>query len=433
LTLGPAWLASGFDPGNARVLGVPVRATEAILLMVAALVVVAMLSALGALLAASLVVIPAAATRLWFDRLPSWQVATVITVLVIGSIGLLASVELNTPPGATIVTLCGAVFTASALARMLFAARATRFAGLATIALALAVFSGCGGGDDQSTEARAIATTTQVGDFVRAVAGEDAGVIQILQPNSDPHDYEVRPDDVKAASTANVVFASGDGLDEWARKLVEDSGGDARIVDLSKSVHNRSARASSIANDPHWWHNPRNVRVAVERIAKELGKVDPSRADTFQENAKTYNRRIARLDAAVERCIDRLLPSQRRLVTSHDAFNYYARRYGIDVIGAAIPAQTTQAQASAGDVAELIATIKRERVKAIFPESSVNPELARSIARETGVSSDLELYGDTLGPKRSSGATYIGMVAANTKAIVDGLSGGESSCAIPLR
>jgi zinc/manganese transport system substrate-binding protein len=120
--------------------------------------------------------------------------------------------------------------------------------------------------------------------------------------------------------------------------------------------------------------------------------------------------------------------SARKLVTDHDAFGYFAHRYRIDVVGAVIPSQTTQAQPSAGATARLVRLIRREHVRAVFPESSINRRLAETIARETGATSSYTLYGDTLGPSGSPGATYIGMERANADAMVRGFSGGRVRC-----
>ena len=124
-----------------------------------------------------------------------------------------------------------------------------------------------------------------------------------------------------------------------------------------------------------------------------------------------------------------LARAERRLVTDHDAFGYFAARYGIEVVGAVIPSQVTQAQPSAGDTARLIALVRREHVLAIFPESSLNRRLAEQIAREAGARADLVLYGDTLGPAGSAGATYLGMERANADAMVRGFTGGREGCA----
>jgi ABC-type Zn uptake system ZnuABC Zn-binding protein ZnuA len=122
--------------------------------------------------------------------------------------------------------------------------------------------------------------------------------------------------------------------------------------------------------------------------------------------------------------------SQRKLVTDHDAFGYFANRYGIDVVGAVIPSQTTQAQTSAQDLSKLADTIESQGVKAVFPESSLSPKVAEAIARETGATSDYTLYGDTLGPAGSDGATYLQMEAANANAMLSGFTDGRSTCRV---
>jgi len=126
--------------------------------------------------------------------------------------------------------------------------------------------------------------------------------------------------------------------------------------------------------------------------------------------------------------VDRVPAAKRRIVTTHDALGYFARRYGIEVVGAVIPSLSTQAQASAGDVQRLVDQIRREHVQAVFPENSVNPDIERAIAREAGASIGGKLYADSLGPKGSAGETYVGALSADAAALVDGMSGGRVSC-----
>jgi zinc/manganese transport system substrate-binding protein len=183
--------------------------------------------------------------------------------------------------------------------------------------------------------------------------------------------------------------------------------------------------------DSHWWHDPRNAEAAVTDIRDALVKANPDAGDVYARNAAAYLARLRALDRGIAACMRRVPEPQRKLVTDHDAFNYFARRYGIEVVGAVIPSQTTQAQPSAGDVAGLSELIRRERVRAVFPESSLNPKLAQAIARQTGAASDLTLYGDTLGSKDSRGATYLGMEQANADAMVRGFTGGSQQCRIP--
>jgi zinc/manganese transport system substrate-binding protein len=301
------------------------------------------------------------------------------------------------------------------------------------------VVAGCGSsgsssGSPSAGAVKVVATTTQLGDFVRAVGGDRVEVVQVLQPNSDPHEYEPRPDDVKALLDAPLVFESGDNLDAWMGKVVAESGGQPRVISLAASnvAHLAGERSGPEASryDPHWWHDPRNVEAAVGVIRDVLSSENPPAAAVYARNARAYQGKLQRLDAGIAACMEPVPVGQRKLVTDHDAFGYFARRYAIDVIGAVIPSQTTQAQPSAGDVAQLVDTIRREHVHAVFAESSVNPKLANAIAKETGASADYTLYGDTLGPAGSDGATYLGMERHNADAMVRGFTAGRVGCTI---
>lgn len=294
-------------------------------------------------------------------------------------------------------------------------------AALAALAL-LPLAAGCG--DDSGSpgaDATAVATTTQVGDLVRQVGGDRVRVEQVLQPNSDPHSYEPRPSDAVAIADADVVFRSGGDLDEWLGDLIDSAGGDAPVVELSESVR-------TVADDPHWWQDPRNALRAVAAIEASLEAADPDGRDVYSANARAYSERLRRLDRAVERCIDRVPPRRRRLVTTHDALGYYADRYGLRVVGALIPSLSTAAQPSAGDIEELVDQIERQDVEAIFPESSLSPKLEQAVARETGAEVGGRLWADSLGPEGTDGGTYIDSIASNTEAIVGGLTGGEVRC-----
>jgi zinc/manganese transport system substrate-binding protein len=430
------WLAAGFDPGSARGLGARSGLPDGVLLALVALVAVAALSTLGALLATAILVVPAATTRLVFTRLRSWQLATVALVAAEGIAGLWLSVQTNAPPGAAIAVLAGGVFALVALARV--TARHRRSAGgLAAAALLAALAAGCGssGGSAGPGQVKVIATTTQIGDFARAVGGDRADVVQLLKPNTDPHDYEPRPSDVRETAGADVVLENGDNLDHWMGDVVKQAGGDPTVIDLGArapvKVPGESEGEEASRYDPHWWHDPRNAEAAVVAIRDSLSKANPDAKDAYARNADAYLAKLRALDRGIATCLDRVPADQRKLVTDHDAFNYFARRYGITVVGAVIPSQTTQAQASAKDVAQLSKVIRREDVKAVFPESSINPKLARAIAAQTGATSDLTLYGDTLGPKGSRGATYLTMEQANADAMARGFTGGAQRCTIP--
>jgi ABC-type Zn uptake system ZnuABC Zn-binding protein ZnuA len=293
------------------------------------------------------------------------------------------------------------------------------------------VLAGCSASGDAAAEGgrtTVVVTTTQAADLAREVGGARVRVVGLLAPNADPHDHEVRPDDVRALADAALVVRSGGDLDAWLRGAIDSSGTDAPTLALIDHVETRGADGEV---DPHWWQDPRNGIRAVAALRAALVRADPGGAATYDERAAAQTLRLRALDAAVARCLARIPEPQRKLVTTHDALGYYAARYGLEVVGTVIPSLSTRAQPSAGDVAALVETIRREGVKAIFAESSVEPKVERAIARETGARVGRPLWADTLGPAESGGATYLGSIASNTRAIAEGLSGGAARCSLP--
>ena len=288
----------------------------------------------------------------------------------------------------------------------------------------LAVLAGCGDDGDAASQdgsLEVVATTGQAADFAREVGGDAVHVTGLLPPNADPHEFELRPDDVKAIAGADVVVQSGGDLDEWLDDAIESAGSDAPVVTLADHV-------ALVDDDPHWWQDPSNAVAAVAAIQDALAAADPARAQAYADRAVAYTAKLRRLDRAVRACIDRIPAAQRALVTTHDALGYYARRYGLRVVGAVIPSRSTRAQPSAGDVDALVDAIRREHVPAIFAESSVNADVEEAIAHETGATVGRALWADTLGPADSDGATYVESIASNTEAIVAGLTAGEVAC-----
>ncbi len=277
----------------------------------------------------------------------------------------------------------------------------------------LAAVAGCGSsaGGSTSDGPRVVATTTQLADMARNVA-PNADVTAILTANTDPHAYEVRPDDVKALAKADVVLRSGGETDEWLEGALKSAGvSDDKIVDAG-------AAAGLEGDDPHWWQDPRKAEKAATAIGRGIEGADPG----------PYVEKLHALDRKVQACIDAVPAGERLLVTSHDALGYYARRYGIRVVGTVIPSLSTSGQPSAGEVDALVKTIRETGVKTIFAESSVNAKVEDAIAREAGVTVGQELWADSLGPEGSAGGTYIDSIEANTRALVAGFTGKPADC-----
>jgi zinc/manganese transport system substrate-binding protein len=296
-----------------------------------------------------------------------------------------------------------------------------RFLVTAIAATLVLLAIGCGDESGPSGGRQVVATTTQVADLVRQVGGDRVSVDGMLRPGGDPHDYEPRPSDAAAVAEAELVFRSGDEVDDWLGDVIDNAGGDAEVVTLIDSVQR-------LDDDPHWWQDPRNAERALETIRARLTELDPDGGATYRQNAERAIASLRRLDKGIVACVHRVPPGKRKIVTTHDALGYLARRYGIEVVGAVIPSLSTQAQASAGDVQRLVEQIRREGVEAVFPESSVNPDIEKAIAREAGARIGDSLYADSLGPAGSRGETYAGALAADADALVRGMSGGRVDC-----
>ncbi len=261
-----------------------------------------------------------------------------------------------------------------------------------------------------------VATTTQMQDLVRHVGGRDVHTVGILRPNVDPHDFEPTPSTAIALSGAKLVVESGVGLDRWVDGLVSNAVPGTPIWVASAGLPLRR-------DDPHWWHDPALFERAATSLGERLAKLDPAHAAAYRTRARRYVGEIRAMDDANRRLIATVPPAKRLLVTNHDAFGYFAAHYGIRVVGSVIPSLSTEAQPSASDVADLIQRIRAQHVKAIFTESSLSPKLEEQIASEAGVKVYANLYGDTLGPAGSPGATYIGMERWNMRAMVAGFLG----------
>ena len=286
---------------------------------------------------------------------------------------------------------------------------------LLTVALA-----GCGpagGTGEPDGRLHVVATTTQLADFTSAIGGTRVGVTSILKPNVDAHDYEPSPADIDAVARTPVLVANGLGLESWLDDTIRTSGFDGIKVVASAGV-------TPLGDDPHVWQSPANAKLMAASIERALAKADPAGRPAYEANLRAYRAQLTRLDAQVEAQIATIPPAQRKLVTNHEAFNYYAARYGLSVVGAVIPSFDSSAELSAREISELVARIRATGTRAVFSEASLPPQTAETIAREAGVrvvAGPDALYGDSLGPAGSDGATYLAMVRHNTRVIVAAL------------
>jgi len=282
----------------------------------------------------------------------------------------------------------------------------------------------------------AVATTGLVGDVVANVAGDAIQLTTLMATGQDPHSFQPTPRDIAAIERAHVVFVNGFHLEEGLEATIDAAVSKGRpVVAISAGIRPRVANQDHggptpvagdeahqhTAGDPHVWFDPANVKIWAQNVATSLSALDPANAATYQANAAAYVRRLDELDAFIQAQVTRIPAERRKLVTDHDAFGYFADRYGFQVIGAVIPAFSTTAEPSAGDLADLIAKIRAERVPAVFIGSQMNAKIADLVAAETGAQV-LRLYTGALGPSGSGAEDYIGMMRTDAEIIAQGLS-----------
>ncbi|MGO4104028.1 metal ABC transporter substrate-binding protein [Leifsonia sp. YAF41] len=342
----------------------------------------------------------------------------------------------------------------------------------ALVAAALLTLAGCAGTTGAGTGAGAsgtsdsadgtlnvVATTTQVGDFTRNIVGDTAGVTltQLVKPNQSAHSFDPSVADLAALGKADVLVINGVGLEEWLDDAIAASGFDGVTIDSDEGIDIGSdAAANDTAHDathdeadqhdaaehdaahdhaggnPHIWTAVANAERMVGTIAHGLAQADSAHAAEFEANATAYTAKLATLDGWIHSNIDQVPAGERLLVSNHDAFGYFTAAYGVTYVGSVMPSFDDNAEPSAAAIDTLVALIKKTGVKAVFSEASINPKAADTIAKEAQVavySGDNALYGDSLGPAGSDGATYIASQLHNVRLILE--SWGVTPSAVP--
>lgn len=296
-------------------------------------------------------------------------------------------------------------------------------------ALCAVVVAACGGGSGADPAGptddrlRVVATFSILGDVVANVGGDRVALTTLVGPDGDAHVYEPTPQDAAAIANAAVVFENGLGFEAWLDELVEGSGTTAvRVVTTDGIEAGVLVEEGVEEQDPHVWQDVRNEIVVAEHVRDALVAADPDGKDAYEANAAAYMDELEALDAEIEERVASLPAERRKLVTTHDAFGYFARRYGFEIVGTALPLSTEAADPAAGDVAALVDRIEAAGVPAIFAENIENQALLERIANDAGVEPGPDLYSDALGPAGSAGATYLGMMRTNVDAIVGALS-----------
>jgi len=269
-----------------------------------------------------------------------------------------------------------------------------------------------------------VCSTTQIADLTRQVVGDRCEVRCILAPGADPHTYMPTPGDAQLALKADLCIQNGLHLEgkNWMATLAKDAG--KPLITAAEGVQPIELEGNGQKiSDPHAWFAPRNAAIYVNNIVRGISRMDRAGKNEYEARARLYLQQLRVLDSWIRDQFSAIPPAQRILVTSHDAFNYFAKEYGFK--NQAPVGWSTGSEVGAGMTPErrkqVIESIKSFGVKAVFVETSVNPKLVREIAREAGVRIGGELYSDSMGAAGSAGETYMGMMRENVLTIISGL------------
>ena len=281
---------------------------------------------------------------------------------------------------------------------------------------------------------RAVASFSILGDFVKEVGGDRVAVDVLVGPGADAHVFQPTPAQARLVGQAQVVFANGLGFEGWLSRLLKTSAYKGRPVTVSQGIqplrsepdhdhgeHKKGHDHGHGETDPHAWQSVANVKVYARNIAKALCQADAASCDLYNRNARAYEVRLNELEAEIRAAWAPIPVAQRKVITSHDAFGYYARDHQVRFL--APQGVSTESEASAKGVAQLVRQIRQDQIKALFVESISDPRLIEQIARETGVKPSGALYSDSLSAPGGAAPSYIELMRFNTRALTTAVRG----------
>jgi ABC-type Zn uptake system ZnuABC Zn-binding protein ZnuA len=274
----------------------------------------------------------------------------------------------------------------------------------------------CIGCANAELEVASLSTITT--EIAHNVGGTALRVTPLIRPGIDPHDFQPSPWDVREIEGADLVLLTGKGMEGYLTKLEDAVGNKSKFVDVGADIPTLTLEEDGrIVEDPHWWHSIANMKKATLVVRRHFVEADPANKALYAKNAAAYLAKLTDLEKWVRQEIAQLPRDKRKLVTSHDALQYFAQDYGFKIY--AVEGVSTEDQPSSKKVTDLIKTIREQEVKAVFFESIKNPKVITEITKETGAKIGGQLFVDGLGDKEAS--TYFDMIHHNIQTIVENL------------
>ena len=267
-----------------------------------------------------------------------------------------------------------------------------------------------------AAKVKVVASFSVLGDIVQNVGGDAIELTTLVGPDADAHEFHANPGHARAVSKASIIFVNGRGFDTWAVRLLKSSGSTARLVSVSDQIKARP-------RDPHTWQNVANAIIYVENIRRALEAVAPHDKAIFQANAASYKAELTMLNHEIRLLIEATPRAKRKVITTHDAFGFFAEAYGVEFI--APLGLSTHSQASAKTVARLINQIKREKISALFFENIADNRLMTQIGKETRAVIGGRLYSDALSGTEGPAPDYISMMRLNARHLTGAMSKGS--------
>ncbi|WP_142415931.1 metal ABC transporter solute-binding protein, Zn/Mn family [Bartonella massiliensis] len=292
---------------------------------------------------------------------------------------------------------------------------------LGALLLALSSFSA-----SAHNKIKVVASFSILADLVKNVGGDHISITTFVGPNANTHTYEPTPHDAQALRNAEIIFINGLHLEGFIDRLITASATKALLVKVSANIHplemenqEHSAHHHHSTIDPHAWQTIPNVEIYVKNIAAAFCKIDSQSCTLYKKNAEIYIQKLKRAQDTLKTKIATLPKDKRIIITSHDAFGYFAKEYGFTIL--APQSASTEAEATAADVAKLITQIKENKAAALFIENISNPRLIKQISKETGLKIGGTLYSDALSNENGPAATYLDMMEHNVNTIINAI------------
>ena len=267
---------------------------------------------------------------------------------------------------------------------------------------------------------KVVATASIFADMAENIAGEHLSVEMIVPIGSDPHLYDPTPRDAQLVVEADLILKNALTFEGWVDQLIENSGAKAKVVTITSGVDAIRSEKYKNSTDPHAWMNVQNGLIYIENIKNALVELDPDNKEVYEFNYGVYKGQLEDLDAYIEKAIQTIPKQKRILITSHDAFEYYGKRYDIQL--ESVVGISTEVDAQTADIIRLNKIIRENKVPALFIESTINPKLLEQLAADNHISIGGKLYADSIGDKDSPANSYYDMMKNNTDVIVKALT-----------